>query len=116
MRIFVLSTFTAVTAMTGSMLVQAPASAQAQAACAPAALLKGEQKHTSVPCTPAVPKADPGQSAPCGPVAYSTAEQNYAGLPCTSPTPKTEAGNASPCGPVAYSTADQTYVSRPCTP
>ncbi len=116
MRIFVLSTFTAVTAMTASMLIQAPASAQTEATCAAAALLKGEQKRANVPCTPAVPKADSGQAAPCGPVAYSVAEQKHVGLPCTSPTPKTEAGKASPCGPVAYSVADQNYASRPCTP
>jgi hypothetical protein len=116
MRIFVLSTFAAVTAMTASMLMQAPASAQTEATCAAAALLKGEQKRANMPCTPAVPKADSGQAAPCDPVAYSTAEQKHIGLPCTSPTPKAEGGNTAPCGPVSYSTAEQNYVSRPCTP
>ena len=116
MRIFVLSTFTALTAMTASMLTKAPASAQTEPACAAAALLKGEQKRANAPYTPAVPKADSGQAAPCGPVAYSTAEQKHVALPCTSPTPNAEAGKAAPCGPVAYSVADQNYASRPCTP
>jgi hypothetical protein len=83
MRIFVLSTFAAVTAMTASMFIQAPAIAQTEAGCAAAALLKGEQKRANVPCTPASPKTDSRQSAPCGPVSYSVAEQTYVSRPCT---------------------------------
>ena len=116
MRVIILSTFAAVTAMTASMLIQATASAQTPPTCAAAALFKGEQKRANAPCTPDVPKADSGQAAPCGPVAYSVAEQKHVGLPCTSPTTKAEAGKPSPCGPVAYSVADQNYASRPCTP
>ena len=83
MRLFVLSSFAAMFALTASILLQAPASAQTQAPCTPANLLKGEKKHTGTPCPPPAPKADAGKGPPCGPVAYSNADQTYVSRPCT---------------------------------
>ena len=85
MRLFILSSLAAMFALTASILHQAPASAQTQAPCTPANLLKGEKKHTGTPCTPPQPaaKADAGKGAPCGPVAYSNADQTYVSRPCT---------------------------------
>ena len=116
MRIFVLSTFTAVTAMTASMLIQAPASAQTPSYLRCRGPFEGRAEARECALHASGPESQFRTVCPLRACRLSTAEQKYVGLPCTSPTPKAEAGNAAPCGPVAYSTADQNYVSRPCTP
>ena len=114
MRTITLVSMVASIALVGTVLIDGPAPAQAQASCGPAAYSVADQTYTSVPCTASAPKAEAGKAAPCGPVAYSVADQKYTGVPCAPEAPKAEAGKAAPGGPVAYSVADQKYTGVPC--